>query len=307
MSSERTASGARHGETSGVQDGNVIAEAGTGQERETASVGLFLRTVREEKGLTVAEVSKVLKLSFRQIESLESDDWESLPCSTIIRGFVRNYARMLEVDPAPLMVALDQLQMPQTPELKMTTGTPVNMQRDSRADSRDYFRVFAGAFVLILAILAYFFFPQDVWQSTLSALKTAAQSREVVEEKKPIVSETKVPEAAVEAPKTVALPVPVPEVPVPQAEPASVPAVPAAVSSTLKFSFAKPAWVEVRDRSGQVIFSQLSQAGSQRDIEGQAPFVLVIGNAAHVSLQYKGKAVDLSKRSKDDVARLTLE
>lgn len=305
MSSERTASGARHGETSGVQDGNVISEAGTGQERETASVGLFLRTVREEKGLTVAEVSKVLKLSFRQIESLESDDWESLPCSTIIRGFVRNYARMLEVDPAPLMVALDQLQMPQTPELKMTTGTPVNMQRDSRADSRDYFRVFAGAFVLILAILAYFFFPQDVWQSTLSALKTAAQSREVVEEKKPIVSETKVPEAAVEAPKTVALPVP--EVPVPQAEPASVPAVPAAVSSTLKFSFAKPAWVEVRDRSGQVIFSQLSQAGSQRDIEGQAPFVLVIGNAAHVSLQYKGKAVDLSKRSKDDVARLTLE
>lgn len=63
----------------------------------------------------------------------------------------------------------------------------------------------------------------------------------------------------------------------------------------------------MRDRTGQIIFSQLSQAGSQRDIEGQPPFVLVVGNAAHVTLQYKGKAIDLSKRSKDDVARLTLD
>jgi cytoskeleton protein RodZ len=42
-------------------------------------------------------------------------------------------------------------------------------------------------------------------------------------------------------------------------------------------------------------------------VEGQPPFTLVVGNAAHVALQYNGKSVDLSKRSKDDVARLTLD
>ena len=80
------------------------------------------------------------------------------------------------------------------------------------------------------------------------------------------------------------------------------------LANGLKFGFDPPSWVEVRDRSGQVIFSQFCSAGSQREIEGQPPFALVVGNSSHVTLLYNGKAVDLSKhRSKDDVARLTLE
>jgi cytoskeleton protein RodZ len=80
-----------------------------------------------------------------------------------------------------------------------------------------------------------------------------------------------------------------------------------APSSGLKLSFAQPSWVEIRDRSGQIIFSQLSPAGSQRDIEGQPPFALVVGNATNVTVQYKGKVVELLQRSKDDVARLNLD
>ena len=75
----------------------------------------------------------------------------------------------------------------------------------------------------------------------------------------------------------------------------------------MKLSFGQPSWVEIRDRSGQIVFSQLNPAGSQREIEGQAPFTLVIGNASSVTVQYKGKTVDLTQRSKDDVARLTLD
>jgi cytoskeleton protein RodZ len=74
----------------------------------------------------------------------------------------------------------------------------------------------------------------------------------------------------------------------------------------LAFSFAQPSWVEVRDRSGQIVLSRTNPAGSQQ-VAGQPPFTLVIGNASHVSLQYKGQPVELSPRSRDDVARLTLE
>ncbi|MDR2787445.1 MAG: DUF4115 domain-containing protein [Candidatus Accumulibacter sp.] len=94
-------------------------------------------------------------------------------------------------------------------------------------------------------------------------------------------------------------------------EPAQVQAAPAVEPSssgeTLVFSFAQPSWVEVRDRDDQVILSQINPAGSRRELAGQPPFALVVGNASHVSVRYKGKAVDLSPRSKDDVARLTLE
>ena len=94
---------------------------------------------------------------------------------------------------------------------------------------------------------------------------------------------------------------------------ASAPA-PQAVSATksvakqgLRFSFAQPSWVEVRDRNDKVIFSQLNSPGSEPEITGQPPFSLVIGNASQVTLLYKGKNVELSNRSKDDVVRLTLE
>ena len=50
------------------------------------SVGQQLRTAREAKGLTTDDVAKAIKLSLRQVKSLEADDWPNLPCNTIIRG-----------------------------------------------------------------------------------------------------------------------------------------------------------------------------------------------------------------------------
>ncbi|MBK7421711.1 MAG: helix-turn-helix domain-containing protein [Propionivibrio sp.] len=270
------------------------------------SVGQQLRAAREARGLAVADVAKAIKLGPRQVVAIEADDWPSLPCTTIIRGFVRNYARLLELNPDPLMSALDSLKMPQAPELEMSVGSPVNIPQEGKVDRREYVRVISGLVVLVLAVLAYFFLPQELLNSALSALKDATQSRGAAAEKvvAPGADAARSSDVAVAPPATSVLPEgattpPLQSVPVSASAPAS--------PNVLQFSFAQPSWVEVRDRSGQIIFSQLSQADSQRDIEGQPPFALVIGNASHVTLQYKGKTVDLSLRSKDDVARLTLE
>ena len=47
--------------------------------------------------------------------------------------------------------------------------------------------------------------------------------------------------------------------------------------------------------------------GSEREVEGVLPFSLVVGNASHVKLTYKGRDVPLEPRSKDDVARVSLD
>ncbi|WP_269533392.1 RodZ family helix-turn-helix domain-containing protein [Chitinimonas sp. BJYL2] len=69
--------------------------------------GAILATQREQAGLTVADVAHKLKLSKRQIEALEADDFTVLPGNTFVRGFVRNYARLLSLDPQPLLHFLD--------------------------------------------------------------------------------------------------------------------------------------------------------------------------------------------------------
>jgi cytoskeleton protein RodZ len=75
----------------------------------------------------------------------------------------------------------------------------------------------------------------------------------------------------------------------------------------LRLSFAQPAWVEVRDGRNQIIFAELSPAGSKREVVGQPPFSLVVGNATQVTVEYQGRMIELSQRSKGDVARLTVE
>lgn len=270
------------------------------------SVGQQLRAAREDRGLVVADVAKAIKLGPRQVVAIEADDWPSLPCTTIIRGFVRNYARLLELNPDLLMSKLDGMKMPQAPELELSVGSPVNIPQEGKVDRREYVRVLSGLIVLVLAVLAFFFLPQELLNTVLSTLKTPTQSREVAAEKVLVPGSyaAKSSDVAVAAPATSVLPggsvvLPLQSAPVSASNLTSV--------NALQFSFAQPSWVEVRDRSGQIIFSQLSQADSQREIEGQPPFALVIGNASHVALKYKGKTVDLLLRSKDDVARLTLE
>lgn len=64
-------------------------------------VGEQLRQAREALGLQVGDIAQTLKLGSRQVEALESGDWQHLPGQTFIRGFVRNYARLVQVDSAP--------------------------------------------------------------------------------------------------------------------------------------------------------------------------------------------------------------
>lgn len=267
------------------------------------SVGERLRTERETKGMTTADVAQSLKLSLWQVDALEADDWSRLPGNTITRGFVRNYARLLGIDPAVLTGSLDSASAPQPQVLSLPTESGKAMPSEGRQARRDFTTVLAGLFLLILAVLAYLFVPPDFWQSKLQSL----------------MSKSSVPEQTVENPGAASAPAPASEsvpvgaaLPVPPTEASDrIPGIPAPRSDAgdggLKLSFDQPAWVEIRDHSGQIVFSQLNPAGTQRDIEGQPPFALVIGNASHVSVQYKGKFIELAQRSKDDVARLNLE
>jgi cytoskeleton protein RodZ len=303
------------------------AENGGMPDKVEVNVGLELRVARESKGISVEEVASVLKLSPRQVEALEANDWSGLP-KTIIRGFVRNYARFIGLDVVSLMATLDGMALPQGPELRVQTGSPVSMPKEGGADRKDYARVFSGLVVLLLAILAYYLVPAEAWRTTMSSIKELVQTdRKKIEPAADPDKDVGAESSTVEVvPSPVSTPVPAPtsvvdspEPPVVQqaSQPVSAPlaqelAEPVAVAArtsgnALVFAFSEPSWVEVRDRSGQVIFSQLSQAGSTREVSGQPPFSLVVGNASHVSVQYRGKTVDLSKRSKDDVARLTLE
>jgi cytoskeleton protein RodZ len=67
------------------------------------------------------------------------------------------------------------------------------------------------------------------------------------------------------------------------------------------------AWIEIRDASGRMLVATLAPAGSERVVQGRAPFDLVIGNAASVRVTYEGKPVDLRPHTRVHVARLRVK
>jgi cytoskeleton protein RodZ len=107
------------------------------------------------------------------------------------------------------------------------------------------------------------------------------------------------PQAVASPPAAAVVATPAPAAVVPVAAPAG--------SGPIKLRFSQPSWVEVKDKTGQIVFSQLNPAGSEREVAGVPPFTLVVGNATHVKLTYKGRDISLEPRSKDDVARVTLD
>ena len=71
-------------------------------------------------------------------------------------------------------------------------------------------------------------------------------------------------------------------------------------------TFERDCWVEVRDRNGKIVYSQLNRGGSEQQVFGAAPLTMTLGNARGVRVLYNDKAVDLEPHTKIDVARLTL-
>lgn len=117
------------------------------------SVGAVLREGREQLGLSIADVANRIKFAPRQIEAMEADDFAHLPEMTFVRGFVRSYARLLEIDAAPLLAALPQKHVP----LSLSAESkPVEVPFPSILASRRSNIIWLGAAALVALALIIF-------------------------------------------------------------------------------------------------------------------------------------------------------
>jgi hypothetical protein len=63
------------------------------------SLGQTLRAAREGKRWDIARAERETRIRARYLTALEAGDWRDLPDPVYTRGFVRNYARYLGLDP----------------------------------------------------------------------------------------------------------------------------------------------------------------------------------------------------------------
>lgn len=296
-----------------------LTEAPVAPTASMPSVGEQLAAAREARGLAVVDIAQTLKLGVRQVEALEKGAWQALPGQTFIRGFVRNYARLVGVDAALLMAQLDEvLEKPASGLIVPASQQGAMPSAGSPGRKRDRAVIFSGGALVVLAALAYFLLPGDLSgmrDSAQSLLDSLARKEEPVAPPAPAVTEPAFPPGA--TPQQIISPqngAPASEGPALAPPTALAPAAGAgateassAPAAQLRLVFDKESWLEVRDRDNRLIFSQRLAAGSEQVIAGAAPLSLVIGYAPATRLFWQGKPVDLAPHTKGDVARLVLE
>jgi cytoskeleton protein RodZ len=268
-------------------------------------VGQELAAAREARGLALADVAQQLKFAPRQLEALEQEHLDALPGATFARGMVRSYARLLKLDPEPLVQRIaGRFEVPDSNRLAERYHQPVPFSDSARRSTFVYLAMSLGVLVLVGAV-AY-----EWHQERTAAARSTTPGATSVAKAKPAPREAK-PLAAPVAPVAVQpaiAPVPVAAEKTPKTTERTLKTVekPVGGANRLVVRTEGEAWIEIRDSADRMLVSSLNPPGSERVVRGRPPYSLIIGNASQVSITYDDKPVDLAPHTRQDVARLTL-
>jgi cytoskeleton protein RodZ len=301
--------------------------------------GGALRLARENQGLTVQDISSRLRISPKQIEAIEADNFAILPEPTIVRGFIRNYAKQLKINAEPLLDAYNVL-VPSNAPHEFTIKPTSNMKVTSYDKPKAGRYIWAGL-TLLVGLGAWLFYQNYVEKPSPIKPTTSVNNIEPLPEVAlPAADRASGPQAYTEltlpnglppstdaganntayvenqslsANATVsnaapanAQPAPAPASPsIAPVEPPVAP--PANGTAKLEFNANQETWVSVVDAAGKEIFNKTIFAGSRETIDVMPPVNVTVGNAGATSLSMNGKPVDLAPHSRQNVARIKLE
>lgn len=268
---------------------------------EPRSPGGRLAAARVARGLTVTEIALRLKFTPKQIEALEADHYGALAGPAFVRGMVRAYAKLVGEDADALVAQLRASPLTAAgPTVTGPRGMGVPIPRQPRRGSLVYVALSVFVVIAVAGVIAEWLL------RPIEPPKTAAT--------RPTAPATAATPAAPVAPPVREVVTPL--IPAAEPSPERPPGAPVATvrrvdtvltGKRIELQFNNESWVEIRDAEGRVVFSQLNPPGTRRQVEGVAPFSVVIGNAHGVRLRYNESEVDLMPYTRTDVARLTLK
>ena len=284
-----------------------------------AGPGAIVRAQREARGLTRQDVADSLNLGQRVIEDIETGNWARLPTPAFTRGYLRAYAKLLDIDPDEVTkafeAAVDRGEMRKTADdskrrRRQGRGLAELMQKHPGAVLSGA----VGAVICAVLIVLWTVWPAQkesvatavvaadpIVPRPLPAASAAEVSNEPAQPSNMAVHATVLATAAVVSPASASAPSP--------SYGSDTPGVRRITNNgndRLKFSFTQECWVEIKDAQGASLYSDLSQSGDTLELVGRPPFHILLGNAPAVTMAFNGERVALSPHTRNNVGTLVL-
>lgn len=312
-------------------------------EEESSSVGSLLKAAREEKELSIEQLSAELRIEPHFLTALEDDNFDEFPAPVFTKGYIRQYAQRVGLEYGDVLA--EYYRQVDVRDVPMQANKPIRLRDEQQIAQW----VIAG---LILSILVVGFGVWYLSSDTPPPVEVTAPSEEQVD---PGMNEETVVEPA--PPPTVdvleePLPEPAPALdpplgaeteeivagdadpgetpaedtvsvetlvenaqPAPALEPAAAVAaetqpaqgLPPAPTVEVTITFEQDCWTEVTDASGERFFYGLGAAGAVSSFDAQLPLSFFLGNAGGVQLQLNGRPYPIPADSRQgNLARFVI-
>ncbi len=253
--------------------------------------GERLAEARRELQIPVLEIAKELHLDDYKVRALESNDFDVLGAPVFAKGHLRKYAQLVGVSEADVMADYYQLNRSAGSQPALALRP-----RQRRTISPGPW-IAAIAAILVVASAYWWFVHREPAPERPVAGEIAPLPQEVEASPQEDASTDDPEESVDEAPITVSDPAPLP--PVPETiDPSQM---------QLSITYSGDCWTEITDAGGRRLFFDLGKSGRTVNLSGEAPFNVLFGDAANVSLEVNGSSFNIpASDRRGRTARLTI-
>ncbi|WP_422462232.1 helix-turn-helix domain-containing protein [Endozoicomonas sp. ALB115] len=291
-----------------------MSEQDTQQEEaiQTFAPGAVLARARDSQGLSILEVAESLKITESYVKAIEESTFDILPQAAFVRGYIRNYAKLVGLNGEDLVrdfdhfMGVDGLESP-----RLQGSKKLKPLRAHSAPSP----VYALALLLLVSLGGFGYY---LWNSLLGIEPVVEVaiiedvSEDVPEPLVTDVSVVSVPSAAEISESVEEEAVPADDTTILKEDPSlekDQPVLKETISEVLPIAmagsevvdttdepnspivdliqplvinFSEDCWVEIKDATGEVLISTVQRAGSSINLDVFPPVNLRFGNTSGV-------------------------
>ncbi len=287
--------------------------------------GQQLKRAREQKGLSVSAVADAQHLRPAVIHAIEDGDYGQIDSELFLKGYVRTYARQVDLDPDAMISTLDKELEPLRQEKAQAEelNPLVDIERRRRQKRRMAKLLFFLLFIAIVVFAGLRFLDNtgittstpeesdsvDAPSETIEPVESEPDSNDASEAGTSTDEEVAVAQTAPVNPEPVTdeqnvtapsgdigesrVPV-VTSAPEPAFQESAQPEA-AVGSARLEMTFSDECWVQVTDSAGNRLVGSLQRDGDRIEVSGRVPIEVIVGAVDAIeSIRFDGEAVDMS-------------
>ncbi len=292
---------------------------------EFFSPGVMLRQARKNMGFTQQEVAKKLNFRLALVRDIEANKFDSSLPETFTRGYLRNYAKLVNVTADEILSSYESLTVPDKKASRMQSFSRITHKQAQN----NWLMLGSYLIIFLLMVSTFVWWMQDSKnsQTTPSELSLEVNEKdnkqnpfdnpnevqtnpsEIVnaEEEKSAISTTEVlpntTEFLSDSPSVNNVSVGAEQNKTTSAD--NVTSL-ANIETTIIFKFSGDCWVNIYDATGERVAWGIKKTGYTMTISGQAPFNVTVGRPELTEISYNGESVDMSQFGAGNIAKFTL-